>query len=167
MKDIAQMLYQIKGTSKIQNRSKNVSSKGIGKGHGTKFLVWPHKKYIWRCLFCYLCRVYCLAFYTGKPQHEIRAQQNEETEKKFPQLIIRKGVIPRYGLSKTCQLIGLCMIRSHGTKREVQSKATRSSPPWPGPTVQLASRHVWFCTKWPDRVKGQFNNMYWFYWFYL
>ena len=64
LKGIAKTLYQIehsaikdepgdliKGTNKIQNRSKIALSKGIGKGYGSKFLVRPHKKYKHR-LFC-------------------------------------------------------------------------------------------------------------------
>ena len=35
----------IKGTNKTKNRSKIALSKGIGKGYGIKFLVWPDKKY--------------------------------------------------------------------------------------------------------------------------
>ena len=42
----------IKGTNKIQNRSKIALSKSIGKGYqGTKFLARPHKKCKHR-LFC-------------------------------------------------------------------------------------------------------------------
>jgi len=40
----------IKGTNKIQNRSKIALSRGIGKGYGTRFLVRRHKKYKYRLI---------------------------------------------------------------------------------------------------------------------